>query len=174
MLKLVECSYLSGCAGARKEGRRIGHSLSSIYGNAHTFFPSFHKTEPSLFPAFLCSPQVIPSKCPPQSHCSYIYIYLWFRLFLEAVPRLGQTPQGENWPKRCTKCTKYGCQREIIHAPKDETNHEDCKKNNLIRQFGRDMLEEEQFPNHHQCPFDRGDVEQEGIGSTNLKQQNKV
>ena len=76
MSKLVECSYLSGCAGARKEGRRIGHSLSSIYGNAHTFFPSFHKTEPSLFPAFLCSPQVIPSKCPPQSHCSYIYIYI--------------------------------------------------------------------------------------------------
>ena len=40
--------------------------------------------------------------------------------------------------------------------------------------FGRQFGREEQFPNHHQCPFDRGDVEQEGIGSTNLKQQNKV
>ena len=51
-------------------------------------------------------------------------------------------------------------------------DHGRRQKQLKIRQkIDRDMLSEKTISNHLQCPFDRKDVEQEGIGSTNLKQQ---
>ena len=92
----VECSYLSGCVGARKEGRRMGHSLSSIYGDAHTFLPSFHTTEPSLFPH---SPSALTELYPQNAYLTlttYISVVLPFPLCLYQVAWITSGPGAKS------------------------------------------------------------------------------